>query len=259
MKTRNLLAGTLTLLAGGILGQGLIAHDGEHVNRMFYMDVKTGHEMAFYEKLAEHAQWRRDEGDPWTWWVYQVVNGENHGDCIVRSGPVAWEALDEYEAFDLKAAPAFWESVGEHLEDTHSKIAMLDDRFVRWHPEMDDVRLFSVITYHLKPGMQKTFVECIKKYHEVIVENDYPAYYAFDLTMNGGSGGEISLVLFHKNWADVEPPEERMMAFMARMMGEEEAMALGETFTSCFSGSESMMARYMPELSILHETEEEAE
>ena len=249
MKNNLFLLAALTL---GLISQNLLAQE-DNLHRMYHIKLKTGHATAFYEDLNGHSEWRREQGDAWTWWVHAVVNGENHGDCIIRSGPLTWADLDTYEAFDAKASNKFWEDLGEHIEDATSWISMGDKRFVRQHPQMEKVQLIQVVKYDLKPGMSKQFTDTVQTYHEAIMEHDYPIYYTFDWLINGGTGNQVTLALFHENWADMAPPEEKMMEFMARVLGEEEAKTLGETLNSSFTSTETAVVRYLPGPSIVHE------
>ncbi|MEX0326972.1 MAG: hypothetical protein AB3N33_12875, partial [Puniceicoccaceae bacterium] len=209
---------------------------------------------AFYKDLAEHAAWRRENGDPWTWWVYRVVNGVDDGDCIIRSGPVSWADMDAYGEFGLKGSDKFWETVGEHVEDSHSWIGRLDQSHARWMPDMSEISLVSIIHYHTKPGMKESFMQGVDAFHNAIVEHDYPIYYVFDMPINGQPSNIITLALLFKDFADMEPEEEPMPQFIQRALGDE-AEATLKAFQSSFTSTDSMILRYLPELSILHEAE----
>jgi len=239
----------------GTFNQSLVADSDKNLHKMFYVKLKTGHTGAFYEKLAEHAAWRRENGDPWTWWVHTIVNGENDGDCVIRSGGVSWAEMDEYEEFLAKGGAKFWKTVGEHIEDTSSWISMGDKRFARWHPDMEKINLISVISYELKPGSQKDFTDAVQVYHDAIAEHDFPTYYQFSWPINGSSGNGVTLALFFENYADMAPPEEKMQEFMKRVLGEEEAQAAVDKFTGAIRSSSSRIVRYLPGLSIVHEKE----
>ena len=253
MQLKKLSAGLLALTTIVLFAPAVMA-ESDMINKMFHIKIKPGHASAFYKDLAEHAAWRREAGDPWTWWVHRVVNGVDDGDCIIRSGPVSWAEMEAYNEFGAKGSEKFWETVGEHVEDSHSWIGRVDRQNTRWHPEMDDVMLISVIHYHLKPGMKEAFGKAVSAFHEAIVEHDYPTYYAFDWPVNGTPDNIVTLALFFKDWSGMEPPEEKLPAFMQRVLGED-AQSTIEAFQGSVESTESMIVRYLPGHSIQHEKE----
>jgi ketosteroid isomerase-like protein len=255
MRIRTIIGGLIAVFAIGLFNQSLLADSEKNLHKMFYIKLKTGHMAQFYADLAEHAAWRREAGDPWTWWVHQVVNGKNDGDCIIRSGSLTWADIDAYEEFNAKGGEEFWKAVGEHIEDSSSWISRNDLRFENWPPDMSKVRLISVTTIQLKPGMAKDFSAAVKVYHDAITENEYPAYYHWSWTVNGGSGNQVTRANFFENYADMAPPEEKMWKFMERVLGEDEAAAVREKLAGTVRSSTSQIVRYLPELSIVHEKE----
>jgi hypothetical protein len=123
-------------------------------------------------------------------------------------------------------------------------------------PEGKTINLVQVITYHLKPGMAPVFSESVQAYHDAIIAEDYPTYYIFDWNIHSGTGNTVSLAIFYENWADMAPDEEPLQAFMARVMGEEEANSLQEAFATTYSHVDTAVVRYLDELSINKEPEE---
>lgn len=85
------------------------------------------------------------------------------------------------------------------------------------------------------------------------MEHDYSTYYTFDWMVSGGTHGNISLILFFENWADMAPNEEDLQAFIVRVLGEGKAKEVKAAFEACVKSSRSTIVRYIPELSILHE------
>lgn len=258
MHTKKLITLLITafIMSFGALYAGDEGDEKPSLHRMFHVKVKPGHAPAFSAALAEHMEWRKENGETWTWWMHSVVSGPNHGDCIIRSGPIEWADVDAYEAFLDKGGVEFWKTCGEHIVDVDSWFSMADKRWMRWMPEGKTINLVQVITYHLKTGMNKTFSEAVQKYHDAIVAEDYPTYYVFDWNIMGGKGNTVTLAIFYENWADMAPEEETLQAMMVRVMGEEDAYALQEAFSSTYKYAESGVVRYLPDLSIQQEAAE---
>lgn len=96
MNTRNWLSVTIIAAAIFSCGTALQAGEEEKIHKMFHVQIKPGHADAYYAALAEHCEWRREQGDPWTWWIYTITNGQDVGDCVIRSGPITWADMDSY-------------------------------------------------------------------------------------------------------------------------------------------------------------------
>ncbi len=250
MLNKKLLVGLLAAFWLSLFSQSLFAQ-ANNLAKIYFVNVKSGHGAEFVAALKEHVEWRKQAGDPWTWNVYQIVNGQNLGDFVIRSGGHTWADLDSYEEFLAKGAVEFNKNVGPHIESTSNTITAVDTTNINWYPNNDDVNLISVITYHLKPGHERAFTQAVNKYHTAIKENNRETYYAFAWNVNGGSGPSVSLVLPYKNWAEMQGPDESLRTFMKRVLGSEEAQQLSDEFSSTYRTRESSVLRLRRDLSII--------
>ena len=201
--------------------------------------------------IREHAQWRQENGDPWTWGVYEVVNGEDLGSFVIRSGNHSWADFDAYEqgAF-AEAAGANYEATMAPAVGSISSVIMAADTAHRRLPEsFENIQLYAVITWHLLPDKVQDFQEAIGQVHDAIVQTDWPTHYAFASPVNGADGPQMSLVIFHENWADFEEPEKTFDQMLAEVYGEE-AGAIFEKFAASYRWEENFILRIRPDLSV---------
>ncbi len=220
--------------------------------RMYFVTATPGHGAQLETAIKEHAQWRKQSGDPWTWMVYQIVSGEHLGDFVIRSGDHSWADFDAYDAgFGTKGGAHWEEHVMPHVASITGTINVVDTTNVRWPEDQSKINLLAVYTYHLKPGKEQAFTQAVGKIHKAIVEHKYPTYYGFDWTAIGPGGQTVSLVLPFENWAAMQGPEEELGAFLVRAMGQEEAMKTFEQFDSTYHASESMVVLLRRDLSVL--------
>ncbi len=239
------------MLVLGLVGQEAQAQMN-NLARIYFVEAMPGHGMQLEAAIKDHAQWRKQQGDPWTWMVMQVANGNNLGGFVIRSGEHSWADFDAYDAsFGAKGGAHWEENVMPHVASVSSAITRVDTTNVHWPENPNDVNLISVISFSLKPGQEQAFTEAVSKIHNVIMEHGYPTHYAFEWTLNGPAGREVSLVLPFKDWSAMEGPKENMGAFLMRVMGQDAARKVFEQFDSTYRSSESMIIQVRRDLSVL--------
>jgi quinol monooxygenase YgiN len=236
-------------MAGGAWAQ-------ENLAQEYRFKPKPGMGTAVATALRAHAEWRVQNGDPWSWRTYEVATGEDMGSIIVRSRGHTWADFDAYDAsFALKGGTHFAATVGPLLESTSSSIAIADTINIRWPEDESGYTLYQTVTYHLIPGRVQTFTEALNKFHNAIVQQDYPGYYAAVSPVVGGAGPTTTFVFPVRNWSEFEDPDQPLAAMMAEVYGEEETAAIYSEFASCYTAFESSVLRLRPDLSVIQNPE----
>lgn len=237
------------VLAGFVLSLLPRVAPAQELARVYLVSPKEGADLT--AAIREHARWREQNGDPWTWGVYEVVNGENLGSFVIRSGGHSWADFDAYEQGE------FAEAAGAHYEATmapaigsvSSVITAADTAHQRLPESFENIQLYSVITWHLEPDKVQDFQEAIDRIHAAIGQTDWPARYAFVSPANGADGPQTSIVLFYENWAAFRGPEKTFDEMMQEAYGEE-AEAIFQKFSGSYRWSESYVLRIRPDLSV---------
>jgi hypothetical protein len=238
----------VTFASGALVAQADIA-------RVYQFKPKQGMSAGFQSAFSQHVEWRKQNGETWNWSTFEVINGDEVGTFIVRSGSHTWPDFDAYDAgFGPRGSENFSATVLPLVDWYTNSIASTDTTNVRW-PEVDPgFLLFQTVTYHLKPDHMQQFWQGIGKFHQAIEQTDYPVNYAFTIPENGGKGPTVTLVLPYKSWAEFAGPDQPMDAMMVEVYGEEEAMAIFTEFASCYTAVESAVLRFRPELSVILES-----
>ena len=219
--------------------------------QIYHLAPKQGAETGFEAALQNHAEWREKHDDPWTWHVYQIVQGKHLGHYIVRSGGHDWSEWDSYnQGFGQKAGSHYAATVAPLVGKSKAYVEAVDTALVRWPEQMEHPKLISVDTYHLKPGGGEDWYGVAEGFHEAIVQEDAEGYrYAVSYPV-AGSAGWARVVTPQENWADFAPPERSSEELMNAVHGEEEAQEMLERFTNSFHSTHSMVVRYRPDLSV---------
>ncbi len=253
MKQKVIWSVVLVLFATAI-GPALLAQDAaNNIARIYVAHVKTGMESLFEGGFKAHVEWRKQQGDPWNWSVYQVVNGENLGDYIIRSGSHTWADLDAYEDFLVKGSPHFWASVGKSVDSLDSYITATDQKTLKLPEDFSKINYIVYQHYHLSMEGVFAFQSGIQKVHEAIEKTNWPGHSAWTSTVNGGSGPTMTLVMFHENWASMQEPEKNFFQMLSEGLGEEEATALMGQLTSAVRSEESSVSKRRPDLSLIRQ------
>ena len=250
MKRRLIWSVVFTLFVAAT-GQVLLAQDADdNIARIYVVHVKSGQGMAFEAAFRAHMEWRKQQGDPWDWSVYQVVNGENLGDYFIRSGSHSWADLDAYEDFLVKAAPHLWASIGSVIESVDTYITATDQDTIRLPKDFSKVNYIAYSFYHLSMAEMFGFQDSIKKVHEAIGQSNWPAHYAWTETVNGGSGPTMTRVDFHENWASMQEPEKDFFQMLNEALGEEQAREVLAQITSAVRWVETSVGKRRSDLSL---------
>lgn len=223
----------------------------ENLARVYRVSVKTGMEVSFEQALRAHAKWRSEQGDPWTWIVYQVVNGDNLGDYYIRSGNHTWADFDAYDSFLIKGTPHFNAVVGPYMNSITSAITSLDTEHMIWPEDPTSVTLLQLIVYRLKIGSEAQFGQAVAQVHDAIVKTNWPAHYAWETLVNGGEASAATLVLPSRNWEGMKQPEKSLDAMLAEALGADGAQALLAKFAASVASERSLVVRVRLDLSVM--------
>ena len=249
MKKRTLLISLMVVFMFGLTANALFAQS-KNLAKVYYVKVKAGESGAFQTALKQHAQWRMDNGDPWSWNIYQVINGKNMGDFIIRSGGHSWADFDSYQDFNAKGSAEFGKNVSPYIESITSNINAMDTTNVNWYPNNDEVNLVQVYAYKLKPGQGTAFYKAISEYGKAIKKENRKDYYGLIWSVNGGSELVAELVFPYKNWAEMEGPKEQWRDFTKRVLGEEKAKMVHDEFTNSYSDVYGFIVQLRRDLSV---------
>jgi hypothetical protein len=218
---------------------------------VYTIKPKNGMGQALATAIRQHSEWRKAQGDPWTWIVYEVVNGPNIGTFIGRSGSHRWSDFDDYAEFSQKATLHFQAVAGPVIDSVGSSMTTINTNVTRWPADALAPTLLNVATYHLKPGQGPVFNEAVQKFHDAIVERDFPAYYSVVNLVNGGPGPRITIVGGLEGFAGMQAPDPTLQALMVDVYGAEETKRINEQFTSAVTGWETSLIVPRLDLSVV--------
>lgn len=253
----NLHKASLSLFLSILFSLNLFSehHEEEAVtsslSRGYSFTIKPGAEADFNKAFAEHTQWRRDNGDPWNWEVYVVVNGPLAGNWAVRSFGHKWADFDLYDSSEFTAkANEHWNShVTKHLSSWDTSIIELKDELSKWNDERD-YQYFIVQESRLKIGKQWHHLNALEGIGKVLKEEEWEGDWLVHVERNGGIGEAVSLVFPFENWAGMENPNPDAYAVILEAVGEEATQKMFDEFNDSIAEVSTNVFKRVPDLSI---------
>lgn len=232
------------LFIGFITTSEIQAQDGQ-IAQVYEMTPIFGHTDMVAEAIREHVKWRKENGDSWSWDIFQVITGENMNSFFARSGFHTWAELDD--TYVEGAIEHFNETVMPHLADFKSSITQgIPSMTNMGGPE--DLNLYQVVFYDVIPRRQQDMMQATAKFSEIVTEKMPHMYHAFANIVAGGDGSRLMGVFPRANWAAFDGDEE-MEKVLLEELGPEGMQELYTQFTSSIRGERNFIAAHRKDLS----------
>lgn len=221
----------------------------QELAQVYELEAKQGAQQALESALRRHSQWRENNGDPWDWNVYQVVQGKNNGTYIIRSSGHSWEDFDSYwQGFGAEAGDHYNAVVNPVVKSTKAYIAETDTALT--YARQGDYNLFDVTTYKLKPGHVDDWFDAVGQITEAAEQQNFSGYAEIIDIVAGAGDSHARIVGLNENWADFEQPDPSLLEVIQKVYGEKKASEIVDQFTNAYSGTYNMVVRSRPELSV---------
>lgn len=244
----TLLHGALIVLLGAFFMPAVNAQEG-NVAEIWVMHVKDGQSEAFEAAFTKHVAQRNKANDAREWRVYVPVVGEHLGYYVVRYCCANWSDLDDYAAWTMQSKiDEHWnKNVDKHVASYEHYLDLVDFANSNWPEDDADIAMVGITRFNMKGGTTAAVNETKSRMSQIAKEGNWPRSWAW-LSRVGGKGG-LMLASPYKSWADMAPPEQNFVAFLAEQMGSrDEAQALWGRFGENIDSSSYSVYRRMPHL-----------
>jgi hypothetical protein len=220
------------------------------VAKNHFINVSPGQALDFEAAYTGHIQWHADMNDTWYWHTWQIVNGKNLGDYIMRTGNHQWSDWDEHAEFSKADGAHFWKNVAPFVQDISSVMAISNDEISTWTNDYGMPTMVDVTVFHLKGEYHRAFYSAVKKLHEAIVDKEIPFTYAWSSVVSGGDGPAMTLVFPYKSWAEMgavmDVPFWKMVE---EAYGDFETDMLRKMISKSVKSQENFIAAYREDMS----------
>ncbi len=253
---RSRLQSVLVAMTVFAIATPLMAQDDEMPSPMVaknhFVTVNPGQALEFEAAYKGHLEFHARNNDNWSWHTWQVVNGKDFGQYIVRTGNHSWSDFDGRGDFDTKDFTDYLENVSGYVKNVSSNMVVAVPSISHWPDNYGQPTMVEVNVFQVNSEYEQAFSHTIKKIHEAIVGKEIPLTYMWSYVASGGEGSGPTWVLVFpfKSWA--EYGESFMPTFwkmVEEVHGEYETDMIRKLLSISIAHQENFMAAFREDLS----------
>ncbi len=222
---------------------------GKTVASVWQMWPKAGQVQQFERALREHAAWRKQAGEGFSWQIFEPIAGDDMGHYVIYSGEHAWGDFDGNRKWgiDSKAGETFDRQVGPHVE-RYSHYFTDDQADLSYWTATEAFPMYEVTDLRLGPGMYGDFRQQVVKLREAAVAQKWSGNWSL-ASVTGGKD-DMVLVIPLRSYADMAGPKPTIMEMMAKQMGGMDKAAKTMTgIQSAIAAGDTTVYAHRPDLS----------
>lgn len=178
-----------------------------NVVQYFWMDGQIDKIEQLNEAIRGHSQFRKQQGDPWRWELFELAQGAS-GRFVAVSAGHRWSELDAYQATEAKLGPDFYARVSGKLLRSRASIATIQTGASRPFDAWKAGDLAMVYTYWIKAGKDRQFLDVLTRFTEAANKVNWPQRYVWLSHSIGAPEPSYFLVLPHHGYADLRTPDK---------------------------------------------------
>ena len=221
------------------------------VAKNHFVTVNSGQALAFEAAYKGHLEWHANKNDTWYWHTWQIANGQNLGQYIIRTGNHTWADFDEHAEFSKEDSAHYFENVSRFVKKLSSTLVVVDPDITKWSEDYGIPTMVSVHVYQIKREYSRAAYHTIEKIHDAIVEKELPVTFSWSWVANGdeGPGPTWILVFPHRSWAEYGESWGDLWKLVEEVYGEYEADLIRKLWSKSVAHKETFIAAYRADLS----------
>jgi hypothetical protein len=211
--------------------------------------VKPEKFMEFEAAYRQHLEWHSKNNDPWPWHTWQIVNGENLGQYIIRTHGHQWKDFDAAPELRRSDADDFKTKVAPYVHRRSSVLLEFDPKISNWPSDAARPALVEISEYELSYQGYDDFRHAVKKIRDALLKTRPDIHYAWSTVVNGSNGPTMILAVPRASWADFEAEEVSFWAHVEEVLGAHETGALRDSIGSSIRSERSYVVKLREDLS----------
>jgi len=222
------------------------------VAKNHYVTVNSGQALAFEAAYKGHLEWHANKNDTWYWHTWQIANGQNIGQYIIRTGNHTWADFDEHAEFSKEDSAHYLENVSGYVKKLSSTMVVAVPDISKWPDDYGIPTMVDVNVFQINNQYSQAFYHTMEKIHKAIVEKEMPFTYSWSFVASGSEGpGETWIMVFpFKSWAEYGASwEPAFWKMVEEVYGDYETDLIRKTMNKAIVHQENFMAAYRADLS----------
>lgn len=250
MKFTKLLSicAAVLLLAISAAAQG----EPSTVTALEFQTPKNGMIKQYEEGRKAKAAWHKQQKDPQTLFVLQVVAGEQMGSYIVGRSGQHWADLDKPAIPDAADEDEYNKAIAPYVEKRTASYFETMPKVSNPSTEMG-AKYTSATTFRIRYGKGDDFRSAISRMYDAAQKTKWPFHYSWERLANGGPGGTYVLLVEHANWASFEddPNIKPLRDILREAFGEQESMSVIERLNGSIESTYNEVVEFRADLSYI--------
>ena len=239
----------LSLLPAAALAQP--SSDG-NLAQIVFVTPKDGHGHDFEEGLKRHAE---ATGGPYAWLTWEIMTGDRTGSYMAGTFGHSWADFDMQPDDPMRAEMSFRTNIQPHVQDAQVSFWMFRPELSTTAPEEGGTPSRFTQVYHYMPKVSggQTAEQAFARVKEAADAAMWPGEWMVYSLVNGGQLPHYVIVIEADSFADFAEPEPTMYEMLVGQMGEDEAIALFQSFAEAMMSENSEMHAFREDLSYFPE------
>jgi hypothetical protein len=222
------------------------------VTALEFQTPKNGMTKQYEDGRKAKAAWHKQQKDPQTLFVLQVVAGEQMGSYIVGRSGQHWADLDKPAVSDAADEEAYNKTVAPYVEKRTASYFETMPKVSYPGPDMNN-KYTSATTFHIRYGKGDDFRSAIARMYDAAQKTKWGFHYRWERLADGGPGGTYVLLVEKANWAAFEddPSIKPLRDILREAFGEQEATSVIERLNGSIESTYNEVVEFRADLSYI--------
>ena len=224
--------------------------DAQDLAQLYRFTPSEGKGSAVRTALQAHSAWRAEQGDPWSWLVFQEVQGPNLGDWIVFSPGHSWADFEAYDqGFGPRGGQHFAATVTPLLESVTSEILRVDEELTNALDDATGYNLFRITNWDLDHARQGQFNQSVARVIQSYPQGGEQYIRTYWDVLIGPNQPRKRSAQWFRDWVDLANAPTPATSLIEEY-GQEEAAQILDAFRESVNSSQTYILRVYPDMAV---------
>ncbi len=228
----------------------VLAQKSPDVCEVASWSVKPGAAAAWAEGRKRHMEFHKAQKDTFTWYTWEVINGDRAGAFLTGTFDHYWKDFDGREAFDALDAADLAKTSGPATASSSNGFWIHMGKASRAKPDATGPAKYLQLThYYVRLADVPRFEDALETIAAELTKINWPVYSNWYRLASGGDGPHYVLSIGRDSYAAFAPPEKTMSVALSESMGARQATEVLDDLRGSTERLYSELIHFRPDLS----------